>query len=158
VVYSVQQVPPGGGLDRVLELGFDPAEEAVVEAGDGFVANGAGNGTASYAETSPQSAEISVTTSAPGLLVVRNVFDQNWRATVDGRPADVLRTDFVLQGVAVPAGTHRVQLRFIDPGVRLGLLVSAGSWLFALSLIGWFSPWRSRKRRGTSAGDEIMRP
>jgi Bacterial membrane protein YfhO len=158
VVYSVQRVPPGGGLDRVLELGFDPAKEAVLESGvaAGFASNAGGNGTASYEEASPQSAEISVTTSAPGLLVVRNVFDRNWRATVDGHHAEVLRTDFALQGVVLPAGTHRVELRYVDTGVRLGLLVSAGSWLVALGLIVWFSPWRRRRLRGVSAGDEIM--
>jgi hypothetical protein len=135
----VDRVPSGGGLDRVLSLTFDSSKEALAEADGGvpLPSTGTGNGTASYSETSPQSAEILVHTSAAGLVLIRNVFDRNWRATVDGRSAPVLRTDFVLQGGLVPAGTHRIELRYDDPGIRLGLAISATAWAIGLALILW---------------------
>jgi uncharacterized membrane protein YfhO len=61
--------------------------------------------------------------------VVRNSYDEHWSATVDGRDAEVLPVDAFLQGVAVDAGRHRIELTFRDPAIGRGLAVSALAWL-----------------------------
>ena len=79
---------------------------------------------------------------------MRNNWDVGWSATVDGRPAPVLRADYFRQGVAVPAGHHEVRLVYRDPGIRLGLIVSGFAWLalaagVAVTFIG--EPRRRRR-------------
>jgi hypothetical protein len=69
----------------------------------------------------------------PAVVLVRNLFDPNWHATVDGRPARVLPTDFVDQGVPVPPGHHTVVLTYDDPWVGYG---AAGSALSIVLLLG----------------------
>ena len=65
----------------------------------------------------------------PSYLLVSENWHPSWRAMVDGVAAPVLRGDFTLLTVPVPAGTHVVQLAFRSPADR------AGGWLSIVSLL-----------------------
>ncbi len=123
-------------LQTVLTRGFDPAAQAIVE-GDphlGAPAPSAAPGTAVYDELLPEDVRISVEASAPSIVVVRNSWDKGWSATVDGRPAPVLRADYLLQGVPVPAGRHEIQLTYREPSIGRGVALSVLVWLGFLAL------------------------
>ncbi len=162
VVYDWSQVPPGGGLDLVLQPGFDPAKHAVVEAaptidGRTMQPTASGTGTALYDERSPEHVVIRVTSDAPGLVVVRNVYDRNWHATVDGRPVPLAIADYLMQGVAIPAGSHTVELTYRDPAVGAGVSVSAVAWAILFGMMGWFAV-RDRRRRRLRTGATSIGP
>ena len=53
-----------------------------------------------------------------------------WRAWVDGRPAMVERANALFIGAEVPAGTHRVEFRFLPTSVVIGVSLSALTCLF----------------------------
>jgi hypothetical protein len=153
VVFVTQTAPGDGGLDEVLHPAFDPSKEAIVEGPAALpstsLATGA-TGTAAYSEVSPQHVRVVVTSSQQGLLVVRNVFDDNWHASVDGRPATVHRVDYLLQGVQVGTGRHVVELTYRDAAIGIGLALSAGAWLILLGMAGW--AWhRERRNRAEAA-------
>jgi hypothetical protein len=63
-----------------------------------------------------------VTTPAAGVAVVNEVFAPGWHATVDGAPAELFRANYMLRGLVVPAGTHRIDLQFRAPGFEAALL------------------------------------
>jgi len=140
-------------LRTALATGFDPSSRAVLEQDPGIAstADGVGDGSeppgrAEYANQGPQSARVEVETAAAGVLVIRNVFDPGWRATVDGRPAPVLVADGFLQAVPVPAGRHTVVLGYDDPWIGYGL---TGSILSLAALLGaalWARARRPRTR------------
>jgi uncharacterized membrane protein YfhO len=46
------------------------------------------------------------------LMVVSQRFDPDFKATVDGKPAPVVRCNFLCVGVPVPAGEHEVVIRY----------------------------------------------
>lgn len=161
-------MPPEQALEEVVRPGFDPARFAVIERP--VTVNGRpiappqppifglppGTqpyqqpiGSATYTELSPEHVRVRVTSRAPALLVVRNPWDTNWHATVDGRPVPLQVADFVMQGVGVPAGTHTVELTYRDPAVAYGVWISVGGYLVLL-VLGLV--WRRRDRRG-SPGD-----
>jgi uncharacterized membrane protein YfhO len=102
-----------------------------------------------YREVTPEDVRVTVDTPTPALVVVRNSYDAGWSATVDGRPAPLLATDYLVQGVAVPAGRHEVRLVYHDGdviwGMRLGLIV----WIILLASIpaALLLERRSRRRR-----------
>jgi len=133
VVFDWERLPPSQVLHRVLSAGFDPARTAVVEASPQIAGRrvptaGGGVGSATYQELSPQRVRIEVTSTGPGLLVVRNAFDRNWHAVVDGHPAELLVADYLIQAVPVPAGSHVVELRYRDPWIGVGLVISGIAW------------------------------
>jgi hypothetical protein len=53
-------------------------------------------------------------------------------------------TDYLMQGVAVPAGTHLVDLTYRDRAVGVGLLASGAAWLMLLGILVWL--WIGRRR------------
>jgi hypothetical protein len=158
VVYGWEVKKPGDGLTDVLDPGFDPARRAIVETPPSI--NGrpispptSGSGTASYRESTPEHVQVRVTSSAPGLLVVRNAFDRNWQATVDGRSAPVLIADYLMQGVAVPPGTHTIALTYRDRSIGIGLAVSGVGWGLLGMAGAWLTLVERRRRSARSESD-----
>jgi len=101
-------------------------------------------GTATYREVRPEDIRVTVEATAPSIVVVRNAWDRGWSATVDGRPAPVLRADYLLQGIPVTEGRHEIRLTYREPSIGRGLLLSALVWLGWLVALGvlW---WRERR-------------
>ncbi|MFN2589617.1 MAG: YfhO family protein [Actinomycetota bacterium] len=158
VLFSWRTVQPREALSAVLDETFDPETEAVVAAGPARPpdppADRTGTGTASYRQVSPNHVRVTVVTDGAGLLVVRDAFDRNWVATVDGREERVLLTDYLMQGIPVPAGSHVVELTYRDDAVGVGLLVSGLSWggLIAASLIAATTARRRSSPRRSAPG------
>jgi hypothetical protein len=65
--------------------------------------------------------EVRTTSRQPGLVVLGDLYYPGWRATVNGRAARVLRTNFVQRGVAVPAGDNVVRFTFRPGSLYLGI-------------------------------------
>ena len=77
-------------------------------------------------------------TPTPGVLVLSDAWYPGWQVTVDGKPAPLLRADYALRGVALPAGRHTVEFTYWSRPAALGLLLSAVGilGLFAFAAIG----------------------
>jgi hypothetical protein len=118
---------PEEALEAVADPAFDPSTTAIVEDDPGLPQSGnrPSGASATYFSLGNQAARVDLETPVPGILLIRNVWDRNWRATVDGRPAQVIPTDYLVQGVPVGAGRHRVLLTYDDPAIGYGLLASA---------------------------------
>jgi len=89
------------------------------------------------------SLEATVVAPRDGLAVILDPFYPGWTATVDGKPAPILRADFAFQAVPVSAGTHEIRLTYRNRWVELGAAVSAGT----LALLGVALAIRSRRIR-----------
>jgi hypothetical protein len=71
-----------------------------------------------------------VTTRASGLLVVADTWMPGWTATVDGRPAPVLRGNHAQRVIALPGpGRHEIVMSYHPPGLVLGCVMSIVSTL-----------------------------
>jgi uncharacterized membrane protein YfhO len=92
---------------------------------------------------------VSARTDADGLLILSDVFDDGWRAYVDGERVPISVADHVLRAVPLPAGEHTVELRYEPLSLRLGILISSlgfvlGVVLAALAVWQWWTPRRRR--------------
>lgn len=91
---------------------FDPAREAVVE---GRVAEITGPGVLGRVRVlSYGLREILLEIEAPGpaFLVTSESYYPGWRVWVDSRPVELTLTNVAFRGLAVPAGRHRIRMRF----------------------------------------------
>ena len=68
--------------------------------------------------------EIDVSTPTAGVLVLSDTYYPGWRATVDGKPAEVLRANAAMRGVAVEPGHHVVQFTYDPLSFRLGCWIT----------------------------------
>jgi hypothetical protein len=78
---------------------------------------------------------LSLATETPGdrFLVVAESFYPGWKAFIDGERVPIVRTNVAFQGVAIPAGNHRVLFSFASTSLRIGVaLAAAGIALLAL--------------------------
>ncbi|WP_247233802.1 YfhO family protein [Telluribacter sp. SYSU D00476] len=64
-----------------------------------------------------------------------NVRDE-WKVTIDGQPAEMLRANYVLRALRVPAGKHTITFRFEPVSVSAGFTVELISSILLLALIG----------------------
>jgi hypothetical protein len=92
----------------------------------------------------PDYVEIRASAARAGVVVLLDSFDPGWRAWVDGRPAPVLRANVAFRAVPVPAGEHRIEMRYRPRALYRGLVVSALSALVALALAGAIA-WAGRR-------------
>ncbi len=92
---------------------------------------------ATVAEWSPGAMRITVEGQnlAASYLVVGENWYPDWRATVDGRPAEVHRADHALLSVVLPVGAREVSLKFESKTYGKGKLVSLAALLLALGMI-----------------------
>jgi hypothetical protein len=77
---------------------------------------------------------LKVHSGSGGLLVLSEMYYPGWRATVNGRSAEIVRVDGALRGIQVPAGQSTVELAFTSGSFRLGAGISLATLLFMLSL------------------------
>jgi len=97
------------------------------------VTPGAGSATARVTEFENNRIAIDVGTPANGILLLAEVWYPGWIAAVDGQPAEILRADYSLRAVAVPAGQHHVVVTFAHPPFILGGWITAGGLLLCLA-------------------------
>lgn len=94
-------------------------------------------GAARVVAYEPDRVVVETDSPTPAVLVLSEIFYPGWEAAVDGEARPVLLTNFLLRGVAVPAGRHTVEMRYAPPAARNGAIISALSIaaLLALALI-----------------------
>ncbi len=107
---------------RVPE-GFDAETEAVVDAPVALDLGAPGR--VWITRDRPGRIELTVESVGRRLLVLNEAYHPGWAARLDGSPATVLRVDYDAMGVVLPAGRHRVALRFQPSSFRRGVMVSA---------------------------------
>ena len=98
---------------------FDPRREALVE--DAPVADEISSGTVERLGYTPNRASLSVSCPGSCYLVLSDLYLPGWQASIDGQPARIYRTDAVVRGVFVPAGSHQVEFRYRPRSVIVGL-------------------------------------
>jgi len=90
---------------------------------------------------------LQIETSSPTatVLVLSEIFYPGWFASVDGQPARIVVADYVLRGVPLPAGEHRVEMHYAAPAARNGAIISGLTVCLILGL-GLYA-WRGRPKR-----------
>lgn len=71
----------------------------------------------------------------PSVLVVSEINYPGWVATVDGQRATIYAANYLLRGLLLPAGAHRVEMRYTAPAARAGALLSALTLLFVIAAL-----------------------
>ena len=87
----------------------------------------------------------------PHLAVFSEVYYKTWHAYIDGNEVPIVRVNYILRGLEVPAGNHTIEFKCIDDiyqqGAKISLISSIITGIILLSLFGYaiWSAIRNKK-------------
>jgi hypothetical protein len=121
-LYSHWEVNTNGpaALEQLASPAFDPAQTVLVDsplpAGPTTENTGeTDDGSAEFVSYSSKEIILQTQANAASVLLLNDRFDPQWSVAVDGKPATLLRCNYLMRGVQLPAGTHSVRFSFEIP-------------------------------------------
>ncbi len=100
----------------------------------------------------PDRVQLEVRARRAAVVVLLDSYDPGWRAWVDGQPARILRANVAFRAVPVPAGEHRVEMRYRPPALILGIALSVLTAAIALASAAAIALGRRRRRAREQPG------
>jgi len=94
-----------------------------------------------------------------GVAVFSDIwYPLGWEATIDGKPAEIMRANYVLRALKIPAGQHTIEFHFRPHSYAIGakLAVSGNIALFALIAIAGFFFMKGKKTEETMKEEDSV--
>lgn len=131
-------IVPGGweAVNLVAEPDFDPRARVVLEATQVSELRRGGFGQVLTFERSFNRIELTADTPSGGYLVVSEPAYPAWRAEVDGRDVQVLHADYLLQGLWLSPGRHRIVLSLQPTTAIWGVGISVATLFGSIAFLG----------------------
>jgi hypothetical protein len=131
---------PPSALRTVFSESFDPASEAVVETEDDLSAYSSKPakdgvipaGTVKITGYLPNSVDITVDTPASGILVLADNYDDGWHVYVDGAKGRIYRANYIMRGVCLERGRHKVRFIYDPWYFKAGMAVTSSAVIAVL--------------------------
>ncbi|WP_127127594.1 YfhO family protein [Pseudoflavitalea rhizosphaerae] len=73
-------------------------------------------------------------------------YPNGWTATIDGKEAPIVKVNYVLRGLSIPAGKHTIEFRFAPASYTTGNMVTLISGIISILLVlgGCWWLWKNR--------------
>ncbi|HLL50366.1 MAG TPA: YfhO family protein, partial [Thermomicrobiales bacterium] len=156
LVHEAQQVAPGEALGLLADGTIDPRQVALLEVAPPVLEPvEAGQEAAELAQVvayEPDRLELRVTAQSPALLVLSEVWDPGWSATISGQEAPVYLANHTLRAIPIPPGEHQVVLTYDPPFLRVGLAITGATFLVLPGAALWMG-----RRRPKQDGEERVK-
>lgn len=153
IVHSAKRTSPRKALNSLSSGAVDPLQTTLLERSPPPLAEPEEPSADRASVTSYEADRIQLETStgAPGLLMLSEVYYPAWKAYIDGRQVPLYRGDYMLRAIPVPAGDHKVDLRYESPILGAGIVISS---VFYVTLIALAVAKVVLRRRARAAGIE----
>jgi len=76
-------------------------------------------------------------------------YTAGWKAYIDNKEVPIVKVDYVLRGLSIPAGKHDIRFEFKPEGFYKGWKITSISSILLLLLIagGLFGEWYAEKKK-----------
>ncbi|MDO5665740.1 MAG: YfhO family protein [Bacteroidia bacterium] len=75
-------------------------------------------------------------------------YPKGWKITIDGQPAEMIRANYTLRALPIPAGKHTVEFRFEPTSIKITDGIAYVALLIMLLALGWLI-WQQVKQQKT---------
>ena len=133
-------------LKTLADLNFDPAKTVLISTPQKnlpAVATNENSGTVEFKSYAPKRIIFAANATTPSVLLLNDKYDPDWRVTVDGKPAELLRCNYIMRGVYLMPGNHTVEFQFRPP--IKPLYVTLAAIVFGIFLLGFLMFSQRRK-------------
>ena len=143
IVPSAEVVTKEEVLDRLTSPDFDPLATVLIEEEESKLPLQPTESLSmktrvDIIDYAPDSILLDAELPSPGYLFLSEIFYPGWKASVDGRPAKILRGNYLFRVIPLPAGRHQIQVRFDPLTIKLGIGVSVLTLLVILGTLVHF--------------------
>ena len=138
-------------LRRIAAADFDARRVAYVESPTELPPRCAGS--ARITAENPTQVSVSARMETPGLVVLADLWDNGWRAYLDGQPVPILRANHAIRGVRVPAGNVTLEFRYQPASFAWGLRVCGLAMVVLLGWTGGLCFFQRRPRKLSKSGN-----
>ncbi|HEX4265056.1 MAG TPA: YfhO family protein [Verrucomicrobiae bacterium] len=117
-LFSNWQVNTNGQamLEQLASPSFDPAKTVLLPTPLPVVANPSvtnqDSGSVKFVSYEPADIKLEATATKPSVLMLADRYDPDWKVSVDGKSAEVLKCDYLMRGVYLEPGHHEVEFKF----------------------------------------------
>lgn len=156
VIKQTVELDTANSFLRLVEIKvadeFKPREEAIMlkaEAGKLTSNQFTGEGSITMKSYKPNKMVYESNASAKQLAVFSEIyFPDGWKATIDGKEVPILKTNYLLRGVEIPAGKHTIEFTFNLPKFEKSNMYGriGGSIIVLLILGGIVTDVMNRKK------------
>ncbi len=134
---------------ELTKAAFDPSKTVLLESEPSSRPQpGAAAGTVKTTENNSDSLTFDVSTPAPALLLITDLYSRDWHAhALPGSVQtayEILPADYIVRAIPLTAGHHHLVVEYAPSSFRLGLIISGIAWLTWAALMA-APPRRSRK-------------
>lgn len=84
-----------------------------------------------------------------GVAVFSEIYYPGWQATIDGRPVDIARADYILRVMNIPAGKHTIEMWFDPTSLHMTERIAYAALAFLLigvMVLVWMSSKQLKKK------------
>jgi uncharacterized membrane protein YfhO len=75
-------------------------------------------------------------------------YKNGWNAYVDGKLTPYFRVNYVLRGMKIPSGDHKIEFKFEPKVIKQGGLISLFSYIILILVsVGWFLYDEKKKKK-----------
>lgn len=155
-VDGVQKVAPADSILGLMRSeSFDPRHLAYVES---ELSNVQKPDSASVVQTRAEMHNLAydVQTDKPAFLVLSEVYyPAGWKATLDGKEIPIHAANYILRGVEIPAGKHKLELVFAPDSYKTGVRLSLIGLLVSFLALAGGLVLKHLKRREPLAAEPV---
>lgn len=96
----------------------------------------------------PNQLTYEVKSATGGVMVFSEIYYPEWTATVDGKPVEIGRADYVLRALKVDKGQHQVVLTFDPKSVKQTETIAYAAYvvLLLVVLFGLYAEWKRKQK------------
>lgn len=133
---------------KMKDVNFSPSEIAYI-LDKNLQGTFTSEGSIKLIDFSPNKILFEVSTNSKQFMVISEMFyPKGWTAEIDGNKADIIKTNFLIRGLPIPAGNHKVEMKFHPDTYFMATSISwIGNIVSLLALIGFGYVNYFRKRK-----------
>ena len=154
-------------LNRIKRKDFDPSRVVIFEKEPRFVTSPKNSHNRVDQQSTFRSSRVKITNYEPNrinfsvrsdknnFLVLSEVYYPGWRSYVNGKKAEILRANYILRAIYLPAGNHKVEFVFEPKSYKLGQVITGLSGLFIIIYLAISNLiFKSARRRSKNSPEE----
>jgi hypothetical protein len=119
-----------------------------------FDANNDPNATIYLSKYHPEKMEYQSQSTSGGFATFSEIWyrgNEDWKIYIDGKESKMIRTNYLLRGAYIPAGNHKIEMRYEQPKLDLLIKVGQGATLLLLLFVFVLPIIQKRRTKNNNA-------